>query len=311
MKTFVKMLTFLSLATSVFAAQRIVLVEEGTSSTCGPCASNNPTIQTAVEQLGQGTVLFLTYHAWWPSPGNDPMYLHNTSEAQTRIQSYYSINGIPDLITNGVNTPAQPWSNSSLTNGWFTAASVPAPVTIEAFYSIQNGLINVFGEVALDAGFSVSNDLKVRIAVIEQEINYATPPGTNGETTFKGVFRKFMPDANGLTANLNAGNFTFNETIPVNSVWNVSQLQLYVWVQDDATKAVHNSALAAPNAAPNNFEFVSPAFNSNLSGNQPVNFSWTQAIDPNPGDVIVYELNYDTDATFTTPITVPNLQTTL
>lgn len=60
-------------------AQRLVLLEEFTSSTCGPCAAANPTIISRLQQNpDKFTAIF--YHVGWPSPGNDPMYLHNPQE---------------------------------------------------------------------------------------------------------------------------------------------------------------------------------------------------------------------------------------
>ena len=301
----------LVISSSAFAAQRIVLVEEGTSSTCGPCATYNPGIKAAFQQLGQGTVLFMAYHVWWPGAGNDPMYLANPSEVQERISNYYGVNGVPDLITDGVNsaslTPAS--GQSGLSSGWAQQALVPAPVIIDANFSVDNGMISVDGEVSLDAGFSVSNSVQVRVAVIEKEIIYPNPPGSNGESEFEGVFRKFIGGTAGYTANLNNGTFTFNGSVAVDQTWNMDEIQVYVWVQDDATKAVHNAALASPNAAPGNFTLDTPAFSSDIPNDAPVTFDWSDAVDPNPGDQVTYELVYDDDQTFASPETVTSLTT--
>ncbi|KAA3606237.1 MAG: T9SS C-terminal target domain-containing protein [Calditrichaeota bacterium] len=296
----------LMIVNTAFSAQRVVLVEESTSSTCPPCATLNPTIEAAVEQLGQTTVLFLAYHVWWPSPGNDPMFLSNQTEVQDRI-SYYDVNTAPDLVTDGNNTPAQPWSQSGLQTTWAQQALNPAPVAIDANFAVDNGMLSVDGEVSLDAGFSVSNNVQVRVAVVEKHIGYTSPPGTNGETDFAGVFRTFVGGSAGYSANLNNGTFTFNGSVSVDPVWNMDEIQVYVWVQDDATKAVHNAALASPNAAPGNFTLDVPAFNTDVANNVPVTFDWADAIDPNPGDQITYELVYDDDATFATPETVTGL----
>ena len=53
--------------------QRKVLLEQWTSSTCGPCASNNPTVDASISARFDSLVA-IKYHVGWPSPGNDPMY---------------------------------------------------------------------------------------------------------------------------------------------------------------------------------------------------------------------------------------------
>ncbi len=54
-------------------AVRKVLFEEWTSSTCGPCAANNPVLNAFIEAHAD-TITAVKYHVGWPSPGNDPMY---------------------------------------------------------------------------------------------------------------------------------------------------------------------------------------------------------------------------------------------
>lgn len=59
------------------AAARKVLVEMITSTTCAPCYPADVFyFQNWLPNYGgAASVVTLAYHVWWPSPGNDPMYL--------------------------------------------------------------------------------------------------------------------------------------------------------------------------------------------------------------------------------------------
>ena len=94
------------------------------------------------------------------------------------------------------------------------------------------------------------------MAMIEKEISHNVQ--TNGETTFYHVFRKFMDGSAGHTmANMMAGNtYTHyaNSTIAVNSApaqgsydfWvGTSNMDIIVWLQDNTTGEVLQSAYAA------------------------------------------------------------------
>lgn len=236
----------LGVATVAFSAQRTVLVEESTSSTCPPCAAMNPIIEAAINGLGDQTVVQIAYHVWWPSPGNDPMFLLNQAEVQDRI-GYYSINAAPDLISDGANQPDQPWSNTSLTSYWQTAAAVPTPVIFsntDFSVDLSTGNLTITGSVDLEPGGQVPNNLKLRMAITERETIYTSPPGTNGETHFANTFRKFVTGSAGTTIDLTTGSYPISEVVTaanVNPEWHIPELAVVFFVQDDATKEVYQA----------------------------------------------------------------------
>ena len=89
-------------AGSVFAqAQKTVLLENWTSSTCGPCASNNPQLKNWIA-TNWNALICVSYHVGWPSPGNDPMYLHNPTQSYDR-RYYYGINSVPAGYMQGIH----------------------------------------------------------------------------------------------------------------------------------------------------------------------------------------------------------------
>ena len=86
-------------------ADRVVLAEEFTSSTCGPCASFNPGYKQLLDansaNTETGRVTSVKYQMNWPSPGNDPAY--NQEAADRRVA--YGISGVPDVVYSGSNIP--------------------------------------------------------------------------------------------------------------------------------------------------------------------------------------------------------------
>lgn len=287
-----------------FSAQRTVLVEESTSSTCPPCAAMNPIIETAIGQLGDQTVVQIAYHVWWPSPGDDPMFLLNQSEVQNRIQ-YYSINAAPDLISDGVNQPDQPWSsgtNGTLNTYWLNAAAIPTPVIISNtnfLVDLTSGNLTVTGSVDLEAGSQVPSNLKLRMAITERETIYASPPGTNGETHFANTFRKFVTGTNGTTIDLNTGSYNFSEIVTganVNAEWHVDELAVVLFVQDDATKEVYQAKVQGLSGLPNYSVTALGSTNEYLTWQQLYQgFTFNIANNSGASDT------YDIDLTNTTP----------
>ena len=75
-------------------AQRKVLTELQTSTTCSPCynADVNYFQSWLPGYINAQRVITVAHHVWWPSPGNDPMYLANSATIQTRV-NYYSGGG--------------------------------------------------------------------------------------------------------------------------------------------------------------------------------------------------------------------------
>ncbi len=228
-------------------ADRVVLAEEFTSSTCGPCASFNPGYKDLLDDndanTATGRVTSVKYQMNWPAPGNDPAY--NQEAADRRVA--YGINGVPDVVYSGSNIPTSQ-GNIDIVKG------IPAVVELDAEWSATGNYIQC--DATVDALADLGANVVLHMAMIEKEISHNVQ--TNGETTFYHVFRKFMDGSAGHTmANMMAGNtYTHyaNSTISVNSApaqgsydfWvGTSNMDIIVWLQDNTTGEVLQSAYAA------------------------------------------------------------------
>ena len=225
-------------------ADRVVLAEEFTSSTCGPCASFNPGYKQLLDansaNTETGRVTSVKYQMNWPSPGNDPAY--NQEAADRRVA--YGISGVPDVVYSGSNIPTSQ-ANIDIVKDVPSLANLSAEWSATGNYIQCDATINALGDLG--------SNVVLHMAMIEKQINHSIQ--TNGETVFYHVFRKFMDGSNGHSmSNMTAGNtYTHyaNSTISVNAApaqgsfdfWiGTSNMDVIVWLQNTTTGEVLQSA---------------------------------------------------------------------
>ena len=225
-------------------ADRVVLAEEFTSSTCGPCASFNPGYKQLLDansaNTETGRVTSVKYQMNWPSPGNDPAY--NQEAADRRVA--YGISGVPDVVYSGSNIPTSQ-ANIDIVK------DVPSLANLSAEWSATGNYIQC--DATVNALADLGSNVVLHMAMIEKQINHSIQ--TNGETVFYHVFRKFMDGSNGHSmSNMTASNtYTHyaNSTISVNAApaqgsfdfWiGTSNMDVIVWLQNTTTGEVLQSA---------------------------------------------------------------------
>ena len=77
----------IALSTNLSAqSQRLVLTEEFTQASCGPCASQNPSFN-ALLHANEDKIMSIKYQTSFP--GVDPMNVDNSGEVQNRVNLYY------------------------------------------------------------------------------------------------------------------------------------------------------------------------------------------------------------------------------
>lgn len=240
---------------------RNILFEEWTSSTCGPCASNNPTIDAFVSARFD-SIVPIKYHMNWPSPGNDPMYAHNPDQANDR-RFYYGVNAVPHVIMDGVVNPSYPYSNAaSLPDAYIPRKAVGSPISMTVTDTRLPG-DTIKTEIAIQIVAPLkAGQYYLRVHAVERKITYATAPGSNGETIFYDVFRRAFPTSLGTVIPTAVGthNFSFKYKLDT-AVWVDSMIYTAAFIQNDATKEVVNSAKGRRNTFENILTAVTPPVN--------------------------------------------------
>lgn len=231
--------------------QRTVLFEEFTQASCGPCASQNPGFNALLDENSDKT-LAIKYQVWWP--GFDPMYLQNEPDVDSRV-SYYSVSGVPDATMDGVHiindcayyAGAPACVSQEDIDG---AAAITSPFLINVTHSFNAEYTTVNVHVEITAGADVAGTLKLQVAVTEKEILFDTPPGSNGETEFYGVMKKLLPSATGTTTGAFYGGETksFDLSWDMSNIYNLNNIQIVAFMQDDATKKVLQAGVSSPAA---------------------------------------------------------------
>lgn len=256
MKKFTLLFSFTVLATIAFRqvtfaqAQRLILVEEFTQASCPPCADQNPAFNALLSD-NIGKVISVKIHTSWP--GFDPMYNHNTVESEARVD-YYGISGVPtgvvdgDFIVNDCNgydgAPAC-LSQSDIDDAY----AVSSPLTISVDHYLSADLDSIYATITITALADVTGDMKARVAVTEKDVQFASPPGTNGETEFPDVMKKMLPDANGTalpSSITNGWTTTINLSWALANVYDFGQLAVVAWVQDDNDQSVLQAGVSEP-----------------------------------------------------------------
>lgn len=221
-------------------SNRMLLAEGFTSTTCGPCAAQNPAFD-ALLHANTDKITAIKYHMSWPAPGNDPMYLHNTVDNNAR-RSYYNINSVPHVYLSGNifhGTPSQ--INQTMLNNH---ANQPADFDIKLQHRLSTDQDSLYVTMLIKANVAVSGSLIAHIAVIEEEVHFTSAPGTNGEKDFYNVMKALIPTRNGTVL----PNFEANEYVIIEAGWklanvyNISELAAVAFVQNNTTKYVYQAA---------------------------------------------------------------------
>lgn len=229
--------------------QRTVLFEEFTQASCGPCASQNPGFNALLDENTDKT-LAIKYQVWWP--GFDPMYLQNEPDVDARV-GYYSVSGVPDATMDGVHIvndcayyAGAPACVSQ--DDIDAAAAITSPFLINVTHSFNAEYTTVNVHVEVTAGSDIAGTLKLQVAVTEKEILFNTPPGSNGETEFFGVMKKLLPSATGTTTGAFSAGETksFDLSWDMTNIYNLNNIQIIAFMQDDASKAVLQAGVSSP-----------------------------------------------------------------
>lgn len=227
-------------------AQKLALYEEFTGENCPPCASTNPVFDAlAITAANASKVLVIKYQVPIPSAGTI-LYPQAKVYADAR-DAYYTVTSAPSGKLDGV-TPTTGGHPINMTQAVIDAAaamSSPFNITVTTAWDATYSNILATINVTATGAYSGSGSVYLRTALV-QDVDYCTPPGTNGETHFSHVVRSMYPDATGtsIASTWAVGTTqTYNFTIPVpNYVDKSSSPFIAVWIQSDGDKKIAQAA---------------------------------------------------------------------
>lgn len=216
--------------------QRMVLWEEFTSGSCGPCAGVNPQI-TAYWNNNPNTVVGIQYHMSWPA-ANDPMYLNNTGDNNAR-RGVYGVNSIPfaaidgDRFANNVNNV-----NSIINIVENAYNNDPSPFDLQLHYELNDTEDQLLITVMVTAAQEVSGlNARLHLPVVEKHIHLASPQ-PNGEQDFYNVMKALVPSSSGtlLKSDWEENDYEiFQFTWDIFGFYDINQVGLIGFIQNSGS----------------------------------------------------------------------------
>jgi hypothetical protein len=245
-------LAILTAGALIAQSPRFMVAEAFSNAGCPPCAQQNPAYGTLLAG-NTSKVIGVKYQT--AGPGFDPMNVQNPTEVNTRA-SYYGITGVPYGVLDGTAHTGSSYLgalanlNQSKIN---TRYAVTSPFDLQVTHTISPDLANISISVTITATEDInigSQPMILHVLIAEREITFATAPGTNGETTFKGIMRKMYPNASGTTLSSSwtdgtSQTVTFTETLPT-YLYKISEVGVVAFIQNNTTKEVLQGGYSAP-----------------------------------------------------------------
>ena len=222
---------------------RIVLLEQftnsgGASDLNEPNRVSNQAINNFIS-ASSGEVIKLEYHVGFPGPGEDPLATTNAADIGARVAFY----GVADAPTTFINA-----QTGTLATIFQRETLKPAGAIIDTIFTSPSPVDKLNLEIKFTANQLLPANTTLHVVIIEDPVNDANALGTNGETAFRSVVRKLLPNAVGTV---------YSQPIPrdssrtVNLSWtpqafNFNNLGALVFLQNPNTKEVYQSQLLYP-----------------------------------------------------------------
>ena len=227
--------------------ERVLLFECFTNTGCGPCASQNPALDALISDNGD-RIAAIKYHMSWPG-SNDPMYLHNTTDNDSR-RGVYNVNAVPHTVVDGIRFSNQPgYLSQSSVNNWL---AIESPLELRLCYELDQTANVITVHVMGRATSAIAGNCKLYVGVIEREIHFNSAPGSNGERDFYSVMKKLLPSASGTyIGEMAAGDyFAYTFTWEWANVYSVDQLDAIAWVQNQNSREVYQACRSSQTIVP-------------------------------------------------------------
>jgi hypothetical protein len=223
---------------------KVVLLEDFVNVGCVPCVTTSRIFESIMRySYSYSNVVPLKWSTNFPS-ANDPFYKANPTVNLDR-RLYYNILSAPTVIVDGTIRPV-PSDSQDIKQKINTRLQSISPIKISVKDSINNDEYIVLYSVDIKDTIGLSlPELICHVVVTETDIEYTTPPGSNGETKFYDMMRVQFPYNNQLIrVESTSANQLNLRKIKINSSWNKNKLHAIVFIQNKNTKEILQSAIS-------------------------------------------------------------------
>ena len=221
----------------------VVLIEDFANVSCVPCVTSNKIIESLTNvRYGHSKLVAIKFPTNFPSP-SDPFYLANSGDCNSRI-GYYNVFFAPTTIVDGILQPISTDSVSVIDAvDQRLAKEIKFRMDVSSSVIGTQYIITITIKVLNGAGIDFSNTV-LHTVVTETDIEFATPPGSNGETKFFDVMRVMLPSNVGqsLDGISQTEEVIFEYQTTINSGWIAENLNVIAFIQNVGTKEVYQNS---------------------------------------------------------------------
>lgn len=226
---------------------RRILLEHFTNAGAPEVASEDSFLNNIADTREES--IDIRYHTGFPNP-QDPFHDDNTADPSARAL-FYGISQVPRTTRDG-EVFANKYSVIDPTLIEYQKRSLkPSPFEINiTFGNNPAELLNVGAVIRAVENFN--RPVIVRIAVVEKAVNGNSVglPGNN----FRSIVKRLLPDAAGTRISTNwikdVTQTTVNQSYNPVGFYDPNQMAVVVFIQDEVTKEIHQTAYAEPTTIP-------------------------------------------------------------
>lgn len=224
-------------------APRKVLFEEFTGATSSGSSSQNIFLNNFINARFD-SITAIKYHRGVPPPARDSIYLANPQQSDS-MASFYNNTQIPNTIADGLLLLTLPYSTASnISNPFYARINTGSPISLSVTDTRIAG-DSIRADIQLNILYNLpAGDYRLKVNAIERKKSFIPRPSGWFDSVFYDAFRKAYPGINGTPIPGIAGTYNFSYTYLRESSWVDSMMYTAVFVQNQLTKEVLNSAKA-------------------------------------------------------------------
>ena len=256
---------------------RVSLYESFCGETCPPCAATNPMIHNLLSStVNTALIVGISWETPIPSAPTNTWSLYQTNKIEhdwrwkpSSSAGYgYGINFVPNGRLDGQNPTlfgANSDNSANMNNTVIATAqsyTTPFSINIIKVWDATYSSINAFVQITSASNFTAAGNLTFRLVMIEREVHFATPSGTNGEKDFYNSVVKSFPSlqsGTSMSGTWTAGqtqSFILNCVVP-SYVRDKSEIALVGFIQDDGNRKVWQTKLSEEEKLPYDVKAIS------------------------------------------------------
>jgi hypothetical protein len=221
---------------SALEIRQTVMMESFGNVSCQPCTTAAQNLEQFISEHAGDAYALMEYYAYWPK-ADDPLYKESPNDVKERL-NYYSVFTLPTLKLNGSKTSDASQYNSIESDYREQAGAQNTPLAISLTRSLDGGVLKVAASVYDYNNLLVNQQLRLFVAVAEDSIHYASPPGDNGLKDFNFVFRNFLSSRKGDVLNATDAPVKMRYQFAWPGNLDYSNSKIIAFIQDITTKQI-------------------------------------------------------------------------